>query len=395
MRAAVEVAEVAVHLGRVEASDSPAYALPVTGSVPGVHGVQAIVGGEPVGEAAVAADGTFALMLNTLEFEPGFTVELSADRTRPVATIEGRRLPLPPPPPGSLEPLLIPTMGRSGTSWLVRLLGEHPAVVAHRSFELEPRAVLYWANVVRGLADPAAHWQLLARGAEPRWWLGDGGGAENTRWADPELRAELGREAVDDLCHLAHRRVERFYRAAARLADRGGARCFVEKSERDWRLLRLAAEIWPSSRDIVLVRDFRDVVASVFAFNERRGARAFGRQRVGSDEEFLDFVRDYATGLARWRRSRGTRARVVRYEDLILEPEPTLTGLLGWLGLDPDRALVAEMLASASHDTPQMADHRTAAGPRESVGRWERDLPPALRERAAEVLAEPLAEFGY
>jgi hypothetical protein len=286
-------------------------------------------------------------------------------------------------------------MGRCGTSWLVRLLGCHPAVVAHRSYELEPRAVLYWANVVRGLARPAAHWQLLARGAEPRWWLGDGGGEQQLRWVEPEVRAELGREAVDDVCHLAHNRVERLYRRVATPAGRPDARFIVEKTERDWRLLRLVAEIWPGARYLVLVRDFRDVVASVLAFNERRGWPAFGRQYVESDERYVELLRGYALELARSARAHGDRARVVRYEDLILEPETTLKGLLEWTGLDAEPALMAGMLAAAGQETPQMAGHRTAPSPRESIGRWERDLPPALRERACEVLAEPLAEFGY
>lgn len=394
MRTTVEVEGLAVQRGRVEAPDAPGYALAISGSLPDRGTVQARVEGAVLAEAPIAADGTFAIIVNTLTVAPSFALELSAERG-PIATMSARRVPLPPPPAAHLEPIVLPGMGRSGSSWLVRLLGGHPDVVAHRSFELEPRAVAYWANVVRALAEPASHWQLLARGGEPRWWLGDGDGVENLRWVEHELREELGRAGVEDLCRLAQRRVELFYRAAGALAGREAPRFFVEKTERDWDLLRLIAEIWPGSRDVILVRDFRDTIASALAFNEKKGTVAFGRQRVATDEDYLVSVRDYAESLLDWERSRGSRAWRVRYEDLVLEPERTLTGLLRWLGLDAAPAVVADVVAAASRDTPQMIEHRTAPSPRESIGRWRRDLPAPLRDRASAVLAEVLGDFGY
>ena len=38
----------------------------------------------------------------------------------------------------------------------------------------------------------------------------------------------------------------------------------------------LTAELYPDAREVFLVRDFRDMVASIFAFNRKRGVRGFG-----------------------------------------------------------------------------------------------------------------------
>src|SRR5947209_3266574 len=39
------------------------------------------------------------------------------------------------------SPLLVITLGRTGSTWLMRLLGLHPEIVAYRPFEYEPRVI--------------------------------------------------------------------------------------------------------------------------------------------------------------------------------------------------------------------------------------------------------------
>ncbi len=53
------------------------------------------------------------------------------------------------------------------------------------------------------------------------------------------------------------------------------------------------------------------------------------------------------------------------------------------------------MLAEASRETAQTRAHRTSRDAEDSIGRWQRELPPALRTRATDVFADVLPEFGY
>jgi hypothetical protein len=154
-------------------------------------------------------------------------------------------------------------------------------------------------------------------------------------------------------------------------------------------------ELYPGAKEIILVRDFRDTLASSLAFNAKLGSRTIGRGHAGTDEELVAYLAEQLDGVRRRYSSRGEGARLVRYEDLILEPERTLTSLLAWLGVESTPPVVREMLDSAHRETPQMRAHRTSPSASESIGRWKQDLSPELREQATDVFADALAEFGY
>ena len=393
----VAVARVAVHRGHVEAPPAPGYALAITGQLPvsgGSPAVEARVDGRTVARGSVAGAGAFAVVVDTLALPRRFVVEIEHGGER-LATIEATRPPLPPAPADDATPLLVIALGRTGSSWLVHLLGAHPAALGYRSFELEPRPLGYWLGVLRALASVSSQWQLVARDRlDEQWWLGDGESRAALAYVDEEARAELGGRTVWEAATFVQRRIDAFNRAAARASGRERPPFFVEKwSPRELDRLGQVRELFPASRHVALVRDPRDMIASAVAYTARRGPGGFSRQLASSDRAWLCDVRDVALALNAHARATGTP--VVRYEDLMLEPEPTLTTLLAQLGLDDRSDTVAAMLASASNDTPQMRDHRTAPSPRESIGRWRRDLSPELRDMSCEIFAPVLDELGY
>ncbi|HET9593720.1 MAG TPA: sulfotransferase domain-containing protein, partial [Solirubrobacterales bacterium] len=148
------------------------------------------------------------------------------------------------------------------------------------------------------------------------------------------------------------------------------------------------------AREVILVRDFRDMLCSVIAFNQKRGYQAFGRADVGSDAEYVETtVANSAKRLLRRMRERGGEAHLVRYEDLIQEPAETLAAMMGYLGLDAGDDSVAAVLARAEKES--LDEHRTTSKASESIGRWQRDLSPELAQVCAEVLDPVLTEFGY
>ncbi len=162
---------------------------------------------------------------------------------------------------------------------------------------------------------------------------------------DDELQALLGGEAIDELALFGQRRIERFYVRAAELAGRPGATRFVEKlGPRTGAFLR---ELYPRAREIVLVRDFRDMVASVFAFNRKRGFPGFGRARTADDVEYVTtIVADSVEMLAEAWRARSGDAFLLRYEDLVQAPDETVRSLLEHLELAAAPGTIEAMLAA-------------------------------------------------
>jgi hypothetical protein len=159
---------------------------------------------------------------------------------------------------------------------------------------------------------------------------------------------------------------------------------------------RLISELAVEAKEIFLVRDFRDVLASILAFNAKRGYPAFGRESVTSDLAFIDkFATDVRMLATAWS-ERADAGLLVKYEDLVTDQHAAMACVLDYLELETAsgevQAIVdrAEGLLDAGR-----SGHRTTDSVAESTGRWERDLPLELRAACAEALAGPLREFGY
>ena len=80
----------------------------------------------------------------------------------------------------------------------------------------------------------------------------------------------LGSENLRSVAAACQERIDAFYCRVARNEGRD-ARYFVEKRWPDPLVPRLTAELYPEGREIILVRDFRDMVCSILGFSEKRG----------------------------------------------------------------------------------------------------------------------------
>jgi hypothetical protein len=352
-------------------------------------------------DVAAAESGGFQTLVRAIELPQRFRVEVIAklaDGTRyKLATLAGEREPLAVDRTPSLQPLMLTTIGRSGSKWLAWLVSCHPSIVAFQPLVFEPRVTTYWATVFRALTAPRSYLRQIhtERWDEPRWWLGDGSGPLPAP-VDLGVADWLGVDAVRAIGAACQERIEAFYREVAERSGKAEVRFFAEKCLLDPVLLDLTSEIFPGARELILVRDFRDRLSSVFAWNEKRDDHGFGHDAEMSKAEYLaERVRGDAEGLLRRRRSQGDAAHLVRYEDLILQPAQTLTDLLEFLGLDAGPSVVETMLDEATRPGELLDAHRTVSDPTQTIGRWRRDLPPALAAECNEILAPVLAEFGY
>jgi hypothetical protein len=338
--------------------------------------------------------------VSALALAPRFELQIDLrleDKTRlPLAVVRGTRTPLQTPFEPQMQPLLLTTLGRTGSTAVVRMLAAHPEVVAYRPFEYEPRVATYWMGVFGALSDPAGYRRQLAPTGtiDGTWWLG----AEPPLprpIRDPALDPWLESAAIGDLAAFAQQRIERLYIQVAAAQGRPGASRFVEKYRPD-SVPELMLELYPEAREVMLVRDFRDMIASMFAYNRKRGREGFRRDRATSDRDYiLNDVGVSVAALAEAWRSRSGATHLLRYEDLLQRPQETVRELLDHLGLDSGPAAVEPMLASMLERDSGSEGHRTVADPAESIGRWRHDLSDEVAAACAEALGPSLETFGY
>lgn len=395
----------------------PSWALRIQGWALGTdepgRAVEVVVDGEPISElpvhgarpdlaeafpdAPAAENAGFSGWLNALDLPSTFELELFlrfGERGRAkLGTLTGTRRCLP--RTTGIQPILVTTYGRTGSTWLMQVLGEHPEVVTYSPFRHEPRVLTYWLEILSALAEPASYGQSLRTTlSDGHWWLGPDGIRWGSEIAEPPIEHYVGTVAVERLAQFAAERVTEFYATAAEMYGKDEPAFFAEKGPWSPNAWRTIDEMYGAAREIVLVRDPRDMLASIFAYNRKRGSMDFGRQNAASDEDFVDTVRDGMLDLLDGGRRRG--AFLLRYEDLLLHPEETLPKVFSHVGVDASDHTVRGIVERATSQTSeQMEYHRTSSDPRASVGRWSTDLSPSVRARAEERLADVLEQLDY
>jgi hypothetical protein len=335
-------------------------------------------------------------------------VVLEGGTTLPAAHIRLRREPLRSDYEPRLAPLMVTTTGRSGSTYLMQLLASHPQVVVFRRFPYESATGKYWMHMLRVLSEPVN----LVESAGPTtfqddmWWVGNNPFHDDRVYEQPSLEDWFARHYVERLATFSLRSTDDWYLTLARTQAQPAPVYFAEKHMGSNLLPALTKELYPHAKEVFLVRDFRDMARSIIAFDDQRGYAGFGRTGAETDEQYLrDGLRRISQDLLESWRSRRDAAHLVRYEDLILQPEETLTALLAYLEVDDAPGTVQQVLrigseevlrlAGASYEPSELRAHRTIADPKASIGRWRREGDDALRELSAEVFGEALEEFGY
>ena len=135
----------------------------------------------------------------------------------PMATIHGRREPLHTGFEPTIAPLMVTTLGRTGSTMMMKVLATHPEVVAYRPFEHEPRVATYWLGVLSSLADPVSYRRQIdpTGGLDGAWWLGTEPPLPRRLKGDADLTRRLGVDSVREIAAFCQARIEGVYAAVA------------------------------------------------------------------------------------------------------------------------------------------------------------------------------------
>lgn len=330
------------------------------------------------------------LMGDTLEHAtPVRVCRVTASRTRRLA-LESR-----------YRPLQVTALARSGTTLLMGALAQHPEVLVTNLYPYELGQSNYWLHLLMVASAPAdfeesAHPDAFA---STRFHIGHNpyshpdfvsqyrdGAAARRYYTDSTLRA-LARFCVD--------RIDEYYDLVSRQEGKPDARMFAEKVVPGF-AQNVCRDVYAASREVLLVRDFRDVFCSAKAFNEKRKHRSFGRDAVEDDVQWIDAIFEPgARDLFKAWQHRGSSLLLVRYEDLVRSPIAELGRVFDHLAVDADLSLIRGIVDSVFSGNDAAAAHSTAASPEASIGRWTRELAPELQVHFRNRLGDVLEAFGY
>lgn len=221
-------------------------------------------------------------------------------------------------------PVFVVGAPRSGTTWLQRLLGSHPAVATTQETDLVNRYVTPWYDAWdRQLPSDAERWQ---------------------RQRHRGLPAILTKEEFDGILVGV---VNEIY--AKVLALKPAASVVVDKNP-DYSLhVGVIRRVFPCSPIIHIVRDGRDVAASLVAASTGWGREWAPRRLRWAAQTWRDHVATAITAA-----ETGPYLQV-RYEDLALDGTTVLRECFAIAGVVASHAECAALLATARSDTSDAA----------------------------------------
>lgn len=343
----------------------------------------------------------FRTWLSVVGLEPETTLQIRAkladgSRVR-LGAVSLRHVPVQSGFEPTLQPIMLTTMGRAGTTWTMRLLSEHPEIVVHRWHPYELRTARYWWHMLKTLSEPRDphHSGQADRFQTNKLFVGYNPFYPEPIGVTPGLIEWMGKDYVEDLARFCQRNAEEAYKRIAAGQGQTNVKYMAEKHRAD-NLPWLVWELYPKAKEIFLVRDFRDVFSSMLAYNKKFGRRAFGPEHLKSDEEFAHFLRNSTIkNLSRSWPKRQDRAHLIRYEDLIAQPQQVLQGIFEYLEIDASDPTIAGILERASADNPETRQHITSSNVSNSLGRWRTSLSPEMQEVANREFGDVLTQFGY
>jgi len=283
----------------------------------------------------------------------------------------GHRNGFAPHPPGTpatdiiplpLAPVALVFVPRSGSTMLMDILTRHPEIVIANHYPYEVRVATYYAQAHHHLSSPGDH----QRSGTPSEFMRDFDRLSLNPFCHPEFADLFSRTstqqrfyawAADKSRRFSQDAARGFYTALAQDQNKSGARFFVEKSELNARFRFVLRDTFPDLREIVLIRDLRDLYCS------------YRRYFTLSDPEQASGLVAHAARLLLSLRESDDNVLFIRYEDLLHRPQQALDSLSTFLQIAPIRS---EPTDGARQTL--FSRHATSATPEASVERWRHDL---------------------
>ena len=275
----------------------------------------------------------------------------------------------------AMAPISVTCLGRTGSTLMMRILGAHPEIVVAGGYPHETR---YAQDAFRDMGDrlDAVHRDAALGGQDTK--------------PDRRSMTAIRRELLRPMCRM----VDHFYKRVAMTQQKPAARLFSEKCLPSF-LPNVARDVYgPRAKEIMIVRDPRDIFCSAASFNKKRSSLAFGAESHEDDMTWFRFIRHCFLQIAE-APMRRTEALTVRYEDLILDQRQTITRILRFLNVFDSGAVVDAIEARLSRPETEFVNHMTSASSRESIARWRFHRDRDMFEAGDPRYRRAMRAFGY
>jgi hypothetical protein len=284
----------------------------------------------------------------------------------------------------SYKPVLVSSSGRSGSTFLMKLLLSHPAITGGNLYPFEVRPAAFYSNAFRVLttaSDSAPHSIRDTFDVDPNVVTLNPFNHKEFRavFSDPDELGTFFRESASDTLKKAFVKViQAFYARTAGDDPTRKIRYFAEKCDISRQSRQAMRKLYGDLREIILVRDLRDVVCSYRLFFTNQDHSQVIQHLAAMGNVILEATR----------RAPDT-SLVVRYEDLIVDRDEKLSEIATFLDL-PDTwndEKEVEQKLQEKHGTSKSAES--------SIGRWQSDLTAEEQQLCNEKFDKYLKAFGY
>ncbi len=296
------------------------------------------------------------------------------DRTLSALTLTAERL---------LQPILVTAPGRAGSTVLMQKLAAHPLVSVANRYPFETELLKYYSHAFSILTAPGDHERSgkpesfvdnhRFLGANPYYVL-----PFATAFADAgRFHAFYGTTVPRELAGAFRNIIGGFYTSLAEDQAKPGAMFFAEKCQLAGLARWFARSLFAGTREIVLVRDPRDILCSYKSFWSHSTAEAIRLLKLSTNQLM-------AIG-----REQRADVLIVRYEDLVQQEAETLARCAAFIGMSDFAA------ANAEAEQALFKEHGTSKSPAKSIGRWRRELAAEDVQTCGREFAAYLEMYDY
>lgn len=288
------------------------------------------------------------------------------------------------------SPLKLLSLGRTGTTLFMNMISAHPEVCINNHFN-ESNIASYFLNFILH-SYPYQRAEAFTEGSanlknieviqnhgfmEFPFITNDGWYSDHY----PKKLITFVKSTIDD-----------YYGNVAE----EGTRFFIEKGVVHDPTLSLMDNLYKDAKYIFLVRDFRDMYASILNFNSKRGYKAFGMENYETDEAYIRALGHYCNNhFIKAYESIKHRALLVKYEDVIFDKAGQLQAIFDYLNVESSTALVNEIIEKTSGKSMDEKQHVTTNDPKRSIGKYRETLDGETIILLNECFDKSLEYFGY
>jgi len=276
----------------------------------------------------------------------------------------------------ALTPFIVTATGGEAITHLVGELARHASIVAADRSPYETRQIAYHAQAFAALTAASGRLRDVPPDTTlaPRRAFAPGNPYNTPTFYDlarPRslLRDFYERRVPARYAALFGETILEFYDILRLGQGKAGATYLIEKGDLDDGARRAARLFFPRVKELVVVRDPRDILALALThYNLPEGPA-------------MAALRATVAQLAAIQAEEASDTLVLRHEDLILEPVSTRRTLGLFLGLE--------------FPLPDAASQRFGEDPAGMIGRWQNELSPELAAECEAAFADFFAAFDY